>query len=201
MHHASEYILPTACITLIAAGLALAWQLSAKSVASTGRPASDIISGARFENVTAQGYTNGEPTWNVKAPRVIADRSAHQLDFQGGINAEITYDGTKRVTFHAPRAQYHDENGRFDASGPLLITLLPPAKSADNDIPISLGNITITTLSLIWMTASQQLDCPTSVNVQTAKGNLMFDSITADFAHTNIKGTYLRGKFLVEDLP
>ena len=201
MHHVSEYILPTACITLIAAGLALAWQLSAKSVASTGRPASDIISGARFENVTAQGYTNGEPTWNVKAPRVIADRSAHQLDFQGGINAEITYDGTKRVTFHAPRAQYHDENGRFDASGPLLITLLPPAKSADNDIPISLGNITITTLSLIWMTASQQLDCPTSVNVQTAKGNLMFDSITADFAHTNIKGTHLRGKFLVEDLP
>ena len=51
------------------------------------------------------------------------------------------------------------------------------------------------------MTASQQLDCPTPVNVQTAKGNLMFDSITADFAHTNIKGTRLRGKFLVEDLP
>ena len=122
MHHASEYILPTACITLIAAGLALAWQLSAKNVASTGRPASDIISGARFENVTAQGYTNGERAWNVTAPRVIADRSAHQLDFQGGINAEITYAGTKRVTFNAPRAQYHDENGRFDAAGPLLIT-------------------------------------------------------------------------------
>ena len=170
MHHASEYILPTACITLIAAGLALAWQLSAKNVSSTGRPASDIISGARFENVTAQGYTNGERAWNVTAPRVIADRSAHQLDFQGGINAEITYAGTKRVTFNAPRAQYHDENGRFDAAGPLLITLL-------------------------------QLDCPTPVNVQTAKGNLMFDSITADFAHTNIKGTRLRGKFLVEDLP
>ena len=201
MHHASEYILPTACLTLIAAGLALAWQLSAKNVSSTGRPASDIISGARFENVTAQGYTNGERAWNVTAPRVIADRSAHQLDFQGGINTEITYAGTKRVIFNAPRAQYHDENGRFDAAGPLFITLLPPAKPTENDIPVSFGTITITTLSLIWMTASQQLDCPNPVSVQTAKGNLMFDSITADFAHTNIKGTRLRGKFLVEDLP
>ena len=105
------------------------------------------------------------------------------------------------MTFNAPRAQYHDENGRFDASGPLLITLLPPAKPTENDIPVSFGTITITTLSLIWMTASQQLDCPNPVSVQTAKGNLMFDSITADFAHTNIKGTRLRGKFLVEDLP
>lgn len=201
MHHASEYILPTACITLIAAGLALAWQLSAKSVATTGRPAGDIISGARFENVTAQGYADGSPTWNVTAPRVIADRSAHQLDFQGGINAEVTYDGAKRVTFHAPRAQYHDENGRFDASGPLLITLLPPTKPSENDIPVSFGTINITTMSLIWMTATQQLTCPNPVDIQTAKGNLMFDSITADFAHTNIQGTHLRGKFLVEDLP
>lgn len=201
MHHASEYILPTACITLIAAGLALAWQLSAKSVATTGRPAGDIISGARFENVTAQGYTDGSPTWTVTAPRVIADRSAHQLDFQGGINAEVNYDGAKRVTFHAPRAQYHDENGRFDASGPLLITLLPPTKPSENDIPVSFGTINITTMSLIWMTATQQLTCPNPVDIQTAKGNLMFDSITADFAHTNIQGTHLRGKFLVEDLP
>ncbi len=201
MHHASEYILPTACITLIAAGLALAWQLSAKSVATTGRPAGDIISGARFENVTAQGYADGSPTWNVTAPRVIADRSAHQLDFQGGINAEVTYDGAKRVTFHAPRAQYHDENGRFDASGPLLITLLPPTKPSENDIPVRFGTINITTMALMWMTATQQLTCPNPVDIQTAKGNLMFDSITADFAHTNIQGTHLRGKFLVEDLP
>ena len=54
---------------------------------------------------------------------------------------------------------------------------------------------------IIWMTATQQLQCPNPVTIQTAKGNLMFDSITADFAHTNIKGTRLRGKFLVEDLP
>lgn len=178
-----------------------AWKIADGPIRSAQSQHQELITGALFESVQAQGWLDGRPAWSASSPRIVSDRSARALTFTGGIRAEINYNGHKRVVFTAPKALYYDELGRFDALGNIKITLLRSPTPADTDIPASLGNVVLETASLKWQTATQLLECAGRVQVQTEKGYLIFSSLNADFARTRLLGTELRGKFYVEDLP
>lgn len=201
MHNKLDLFLPLCLLLSAGVGTVAAWKIADGPVRSAERQHKELITGALFESVQAQGWLDGRPAWSASSPRIVSDRSARSLIFTGGIRAEINYNGHKRVVFTAPNAQYYDEIGRFDARGNIKITLLPSPTPTATDFPVSLGKVVLETALLRWQTATQLLECAERVQVQTQKGYLIFSSLNADFAKTRLLGTELRGKFYVEDLP
>jgi hypothetical protein len=168
----------------LAAQVALRFRQAAVTGYENGQPAWSITAQVieterdkrtlRFsQGLKATLLEKGKPGAYLASPSAIFT-DQRRLDFIGGLEATLLQEGKPRAMLSAPTASFDTKERSFLAAGSIMVKVLPAAKPSPNELPKSLGSLTITCTQLHYTVGTRQVHCPGDVKIVTEKGDEVF---------------------------
>lgn len=168
----------------------LAWVLTAP-VIDTERDRRTM----RFtDGLTATILDHGKPGAILHSPSASFTDQTH-LNFTGGLEATLLKSGQNRVRLTTPTASYNTQTKAFMATGAILITVKPPVKAEQGELPTSLGTLTIHCSQLRYEVGTKTVVCTGPVFVTTEKGDEVWgNDLTLNTETRDLRFAHVRGR-------